>query len=306
MAKITVTGGAGFLGKYVVKELVSQGAKRENILIPRSKKHDLRKRSACTIVTKEKDIVIHLAGNVGGIGKNQEMPGTLFYDNAIMGIELMEAARTNKVKKFVCIGTICSYPKFAKIPFNENDLWKDYPEETNAPYGLAKKMLLVQSLAYKQQYNFNSINLLLVNLYGPHDNFDPHHSHVIPALIRKFYEAKNKKLKRVTLWGDGSPTREFLYVEDAAKAIVLATLRHNKAEPINVGYGQEITIKKLAITIANIIDYKGEIKWDDKRPNGQPRRLLDTSKAKKEFEFEAKTNFHEGLVKTIKWFTSNN
>ncbi len=305
-AKITVTGGAGFLGKNVVKELIRQGAKQRNIFIPLSHDYDLTERNNCRLVTKDKDLVIHLAGNVGGIGKNREIPGTLFYDNAIMGIELMEAARVNKVKKFVCIGTICSYPKYTPVPFSEEGLWLGYPEETNAAYGLAKKILLVQAQAYRKQYNFNCIYPMLVNLYGPGDNFDPIYSHVIPALIKKFFDAKKNKGETVTIWGDGTPTREFLYVEDAARAIVMATKLYNGDDPINIGAGFEISIKELAEKIARILDYKGKVIWDKSKPNGQPRRMLDVTKAKKELGFEAKTKFTEGLTKTIEWYTSNN
>lgn len=300
---VLLTGGAGFLGSHISNLLKKQGVKR--IIIPRSKDSDLRIWDNCLKQTKNIDVVIHAAGNVGGIGYNQKFPGELFYDNLMMGAQLMEAARLNKVKKFVAIGTICAYPKFTPVPFKEEDLWNGYPEETNAPYGLAKKMLLVQSQAYRQQYNFNTIYLLPVNLYGPGDNFDPKNSHVIPALIKKFVEAKEKNLPYVEVWGTGKASREFLYVEDAAEAIVLATKNYDKPEPVNIGAGFEITIKDLVEKISKIINYKGEIKWDKTKPDGQPRRCLDTSKAAKEFGFKAKTKFEEGLKKTIDWYIQN-
>lgn len=309
---ILVTGGAGFLGSYVVKEIIKQGGKKSNIIIPRSKDIDLRYRQNCRKITRNVDLVFHLAGNVGGIGKNLQMPGTLFYDNLIMGVELMEAARLNKVKKIVTIGTVCSYPKITKTPFQEKDLWNGYPEETNAPYGLAKKMLLVQSMAYRKQYSFNSINLILVNLYGIGDKFDDNTSHVIPALIKKIFKAKQNKEKYIEVWGDGSATREFLYVEDGARGIVLAGMHYQKSDPVNIGSGQEISIKNLANLICQIIGYQGRIKWDKAKPNGQPKRLLDISLAKKEFGFSAKVSFKKGLQKTINWYrrdihdTSNN
>lgn len=304
-AKILLTGGSGFLGSYVKHELLNEGAEEKNILIPRSKSFDLRDRKNCVLVTRNADIVIHLAGNVGGIGKNSELPGLLFYDNAVMGIELMEAARKNKVKKYVTIGTVCSYPKFTPVPFREENLWSGYPEETNAAYGLAKKMLLVQGQAYRQQFGFNSIYLLLVNLYGPGDHFDLRYSHVIPGLIRKVGEAKAKNKNKIIAWGTGSASREFLYVEDAAHAIVLATQRYNKPEPINVGSNFEITIKELIGLICKLMKFQGEIIWDKTRPDGQPRRKLDTTKAKKEFNFVSKTPFEQGLKKTILWYLKN-
>ena len=245
------------------------------------------------------NIVIHLAAVVGGIGANRENPGSFFYDNLIMGIQLMEEARLSGIEKFVALGTICAYPKFTPVPFKEENLWNGYPEETNAPYGLAKKMLLVQSQSYREQYNFNSIYLLPVNLYGPGDNFDPKSSHVIPALIKKFYEAKMNGLEEVLVWGSGNATREFLYVKDCAEAIVLATEKYNKPDPVNIGAGFEISIKDLAYKIKNIIVFNGRIVWDTSKPDGQPRRSLDTSKAEKEFGFKAKTNFDEGLKETI-------
>ncbi len=301
---ILLTGGAGFLGSYVCKELLAQGATPSRIVIPRSSKHDLRNRNVCRELTKNTDIVIHLAGNVGGIGKNHRFPGTLFYDNAIMGIELMEAARVNGIKKFVCLGTICAYPKFTPVPFTEDNLWLGYPEETNAPYGLAKKMLLAQAQAYRQQHGLNAIYLLPVNLYGPGDNFDPETSHVIPALIRKIIEAKQNNQKSITVWGDGTPTREFLYVKDAARGIVLATRLYDKSDPVNLGSGNEISIRDLAVLLAKMLEFKGRILFDKKKPNGQPRRLLDVTRARKEFQFQALTPFEEGIQETIRWYVN--
>lgn len=301
-SKILITGGAGFLGSYVVKQLRLRSVKSKNLIIPRSKDFDLRRRSVCKKVTKGIDLVIHLAGNVGGIGKNQNSPATLFYDNAIMGIELMEAARRSNVKKFVCVGTICAYPKYTPVPFKEDDLWMGYPEETNAPYGLAKKILLVQAQAYRQQYGFNCVYLLPVNLYGPGDNFDPQSSHVIPALIKKIIDAKETNQKYIEVWGDGTPTREFLYVEDAARGIILASQYYNKEHPVNLGSGFEISIKELVRLIAKLLNFKGEIRWDTTKPNGQPRRLLDVSKAEKEFKFKARVLFQAGLKNTIDWY----
>lgn len=304
-SKILLTGGAGFLGRYVQQELLNAGARNEHIFIPRSKNYDLRKPGVCTQVVRDQDIVIHLAATVGGIGFNREYPGELFYNNAVMGIQLMEAARKAGVKKFVTIGTVCSYPKHTVVPFREEDLWSGYPEETNAPYGIAKKALLVQGQAYRDQYGFNAIYLIPVNLYGPGDNFDPQSSHVIPALIRRFTEAKRKNLPAVTVWGSGKASREFLYVEDAAKAIVLATLHYNQPAPINLGSGKEITIKKLAELIQKITGYDGQLRWDATKPDGQPRRCLDTSKAKREFGFEARMDFATGLQETYRWYEKN-
>ena len=299
---IIITGGAGFLGKHLVKKLKDRGCK--NLFIPAIENYDLRDLKDIKKMYKDfkADIVIHLAAIVGGIGANRENPGSFFYDNIIMGIQLMEQARLNNIEKFTAIGTICAYPKFSPIPFNEDDLWDGYPEETNAPYGLAKKMLLVQSQAYRQQYGFNSIFLLPVNLYGPGDNFNPKSSHVIPALIKKFYEAKINNLPEVTVWGTGNATREFLYVEDCAEAIILATEKYDKPEPVNIGAGFEISIKDLAEKIKEITGFNGKIVWDTSKPDGQPRRCLDTSRAEKEFGFKAKTNFDEGLRNTIKWY----
>lgn len=303
--KILLTGGSGFLGKHVYNLLQKKGVDKKNILIPQSADLDLRKRINCQKVTKGVDLVIHLAGNVGGIGKNQKLPATLLYDNLIMGAELIEAARVNNVSKFVCLGTICAYPKYTQIPFKEEDLWLGYPEETNAPYGLAKKILLVQAQAYRQQYGFNCIYLLPVNLYGPGDNFDPSSSHVIPALIRKIVEAKEKNIGYIEVWGDGAPTREFIYVEDAARGILLASERYNKPEPVNLGSGLEISIRDLVQEISQNLKFKGEIRWDTSKPNGQPKRLLDVSRAFKEFQFKSQTSFNKGLKKTIDWYLKN-
>ena len=303
--RVLVTGGAGFLGSHVVKELVSHGADPKFISIPRSKKIDLRKWGECQKAVKKADLVIHLAAKVGGIGLNRELPGTLFYENALMGIQLMEAARLEGVKKFVAVGTICAYPKFTPVPFKESDLWNGYPEETNAPYGLAKKMLLIQSQAYRAQYGFNSIFLLPVNLYVPRDNFDPRSSHVIPALIRKFAEAMGKDSGKVEVWGTGKASREFLYVADAAEGIRLAAEKFDGPEPVNLGAGFEITIKDLVALIAKLMDFHGEIVWDHSKPDGQPRRMLDVSRAEKLFGFRAKTKFEEGLKATIDWYLEN-
>ena len=298
--RILVTGGAGFLGAYVVDELRKRGVK--NILVPRSRNSDLRERKNCARVVRDKDIVIHLAGKVGGIGLNQKIPGELFFDNLIMGVQLMEEARLARVQKFVALGTVCCYPKFSPVPFKEEDLWDGYPEETNAPYALAKKMLLVQSQAYRQQYDFNSIFLMPVNLYGPGDNFDLESSHVIPALIKRIFDAKEKRKDHITLWGTGEATREFLYVEDAARGVVLAAEKYNKSDPVNLGAGFEISIRELAKLIAKLCGFGGKIVWDTSKPDGQPRRCLDTTKARHEFEFEAKTDFREGLRRTIEWY----
>ena len=305
--RIIVTGGEGFLGQHLIKKLIERCVPRENIFIPKFEEYDLRKEKDIKIMFSDfkADIVIHLAAKVGGIGLNREKPGELFYDNLIMGIQVMEQARINNVEKFVALGTICAYPKFTPVPFTEENLWNGYPEETNAPYGLAKKMLLVQSQAYKQQYGFNSIFLLPVNLYGPGDNFDPSSSHVIPALIKKCVDAVENNKDKISVWGTGKASREFLYVEDAAEGIILATEKYNKSEPVNLGAGFEITIKDLAEKIAKLTGFKGRIEWDISKPDGQPRRMLDVSKAKKEFGFAAKTNFDEGLKKTIEWYNKN-
>ncbi|WFN37120.1 GDP-L-fucose synthase [Methanomicrobium antiquum] len=302
--KVLVTGGAGFLGSNVTKELVKKGASPENIIVPRSRDIDLRIWENCVEIVGDVDIVIHLAAKVGGIGYNQQFPGSLFYDNAIMGIQLMEAARQADVGKFVAVGTICAYPKFTPVPFSEDELWNGYPEETNAPYGLAKKMMLVQSQAYRQQYGFNSIYLLPVNLYGPGDNFDPSSSHVIPALIKKFTEAvrAGNSSQTVEVWGTGSASREFLYVEDAARGIVLASEKFEKSDPVNLGSGMEITIRDLVTKISDITGFEGDIVWDKSKPDGQPKRCLDVSRARCEFGFEAKMGFDEGLKRTVEWY----
>jgi GDP-L-fucose synthase len=302
---VVVTGGAGFLGSRVVKGLLDTG-KLNRLYIPRSKDTDLRKWDKCVYAVKDMDIVIHLAADVGGIGYNQEHPGRLFYDNAIMGIQMIEAARQEGVEKCVIIGTVCAYPKYTTSPFDEKDLWNGYPEETNAAYGLAKKMLLVQAQAYRQEYGLNSIYLLPVNLYGVGDNFDPENSHVIPALIKKFVDAKENKEPSVNVWGSGDATREFLYVDDCARAIVLATERYNKPEPINIGSGVDITICHLAELIKKLTGYEGGIIWDSTKPDGQPRRRLSVNRAKKEFGFESKVEFNEGLQRTIDWYQITN
>src|SRR5438093_1410767 len=299
---VVVTGGAGFLGSYVVEKLRARGC--ENIFVPRSKEYDLRDRDAIVQLYKKArpDVVIHLAAVVGGIGANRANPGRFFYDNAVMGIQLMEYARRFGVEKFVAVGTICAYPKFASVPFKEEELWNGYPEETNAPYGLAKKMMLVQAQAYRAQYGFNAIYLLPVNLYGPRDNFDLESSHVIPALIRKCIEAKETGCREVLLWGDGSPTREFLYVEDAAEGLLLVTERYDGEQPVNLGTGEEIAIRDLAQMIAAEVGFTGAIVWDSTKPNGQPRRCLDVSRAKQLFGFHAAHRLRAGLSQTVAWF----
>ena len=303
--KILITGGHGFAGSRLVKKLLEQGIPEANISTPKHADFDLRRWEDCEKVVRGHDLVIHLAAKVGGIGLNKARPGELFYDNLVMGAHLMEAARQAGVEKFVSVATICSYPKFTPAPFKEDDLWNGYPEETNAPYGLAKKMLLVQAQAYREQYGFNAITLFPVNMYGGGDNFDLETSHVIPAIIRKVSEAKKSGSESAELWGTGKPTREFLYVEDAAEGIILAAEKYDKPEPVNLGSGTEISIKDLAELICRLMDYKGEIRWDTSRPDGQPRRLLDTSRAEKEFGFGAKTLFEEGLKKTIDWYEGN-
>jgi GDP-L-fucose synthase len=302
--RILVTGGAGFLGSFIVDKLKNEEKiAPENLLIPRSKDFDLRKWENCTKVVKNIDLVIHLAARVGGIGFNKKFPATLFYENAIIGIQMMEAARLEGVQKFVALGTVCAYPKYTSVPFKEEDLWNGYPEETNAPYGLAKKMLLVQAQSYREQYGFNAIYLLPVNLYGPGDNFDPEQSHVIPALIKKMVDAKLEGRTEVVIWGTGKVSREFLYVEDAAEGILLATENYDRSDPVNLGSGKEIRIKDLVKLIAKLTDYTGRILWDTSKPDGQPRRCLDTSRARKEFGFQAKTDLVEGLRKTIDWYS---
>lgn len=299
---VLVTGGAGFLGSALVRTLEQRGLAKENIRVPRSRDLDLRQWENCVEAVQDVDLVIHLAAKVGGIGYNMANPGSLFYDNAVMGIQLMEAARQAGVRKFVAVGTICAYPKFTPIPFREENLWEGYPEETNAPYGLAKKMLLVQAQAYRQQYGFNAIYLLPVNLYGPGDNFDPASSHVIPALIKKFVEAVETGAESVEVWGTGAASREFLYVDDAAEGIALAAERYDRPDPVNLGAGFEITIRDLATLIADLTGFTGEIVWDTTKPDGQPRRCLDVSRAEREFGFRAKVDFREGLERTIEWY----
>jgi GDP-L-fucose synthase len=299
---VLVTGGGGFLGQHVVAKLRGDGCER--IIAPSKRDYDLREKEQIVRLFEhsQPDMVIHLAAVVGGIGANRLHPGEFFYDNAIMGIELIEHARRMNVRKFVCLGTICAYPKFAPVPFREEDLWNGYPEETNAPYGLAKKMLLVQAQAYRQEYGFNCIYLLPVNLYGPKDNFDPRTSHVIPALIKKFLEAKTRGERTVTCWGTGSASREFLYVEDAAEAIVLAAEHYDDPEPVNLGAGHEITIRQLAELLRELTGFEGELEWDATQPDGQPRRSLDVSRAKRQFGFLAKTSLADGLRRTIEWY----
>ena len=303
--RVVVTGGAGFLGSFVVEQLRAKGC--QQIIIPRSKDYDLVQMDAVQQLYRDAkpDLVIHLAARVGGIGANQANPGRFFYDNLMMGTQLIEVGRQRGLKKFVALGTICAYPKFAPIPFKEDDIWNGYPEETNAPYGLAKKMMLVQSQAYRQQYGFNSVVLFPVNLYGPRDNFDLETSHVIPALIRKCAAAKEAGNASLTLWGDGSPTREFLYVEDAAEGILLAAEQYEGSLPINLGTGEEVTIRNLAGMIAAEAGFAGQIEWDTTKPNGQPRRCLDVRRAKQLFGFQARHGLREGLKKTVQWFHAN-
>lgn len=297
-----VTGGGGFLGRSVVEKLRESGAR--TIFVPRRRDYDLRDREAIrrALADGSPDVVIHLAAVVGGIGANRENPGRFFYDNAIMGIQLMEESRLTGVNKFVTVGTVCSYPKFTPVPFREDDLWNGYPEETNAPYGLAKKMLLVQGQAYRQQYGFNAICVIPVNLYGPGDNFDPASSHVIPALIKKCIDAREQGLPFIEVWGSGTASREFLFVEDAAEGIVLAAERYNDANPANLGVGREITIKELVDVIVELTRYQGDVRWDASKPDGQPRRALDTSRAAELFGFRAQTDFRKGLRRTIELY----
>jgi nucleoside-diphosphate-sugar epimerase len=300
---VLVTGGAGFLGNHVVEELQTR-SEGVDIFVPRSTEYDLRNRADIQRVLEDSnaDIVIHLAATVGGIGANRENPGQYFYDNAIMGIELLEQARQFGVEKSTVLGTICSYPKHTEVPFSEEDLFDGYPEETNAPYGIAKKALLTQSKAYRKQYGFNSIYLMPVNLYGPGDDFDPATSHVIPAIIRKCVEAREHGKGSITAWGTGTPTREFLYVKDAAQGILDATKRYNKSEPVNLGSGMEISINDLVELIADLTNFEGDIEWDTSKPDGQPRRRLDTSRANETFGWNASTDFREGLTNTVEWY----
>jgi GDP-L-fucose synthase len=300
--QILLTGGSGFLGSWVRRTLVARGVPERQIFVPRSASLDLRQWANCERAVEGQEVVIHLAGNVGGIGYNREHPGELFYDNLMMGAQLMESARLAGVEKFVAIGTVCAYPKHTPVPFNEASLWDGYPEETNAPYGLAKKMLLVQAQAYRQQYGFNAIYLLPVNLFGPEDNFDPSSSHVIPALIRRIAEAMEARQDEVVVWGTGSASREFLYVEDAAEGIVRATERYDSPEPMNIGAGREMTIRELVTTICRLLGYSGRIRWDATKPDGQPRRMLDTSRAERECGFRAKVTTEEGLRRTVEWY----
>ncbi len=302
--KILLTGGDGFLGKFVQRELLENGVREEDIRIPHHVENDLRVWENCAEAATGVDLVIHLAASVGGIGFNQRNPGILFYDNMIRGAHLMEAARKHGVEKFIQIGTVCAYPKLTPVPFKEDNLWEGYPEETNAPYGIAKKALLVQAQAYREQYGLNAIYLLPVNLYGPGDNFDLEDSHVIPALIRKCVEAVNSDSREITVWGTGKPTREFLYVQDCARGIVQAALFYDEPEPVNLGSGEEISIRDLVQVIARVSGFEGKISWDPARPDGQPRRCLDTERAGK-FGFTARVSFEEGLARTVQWYKEN-
>ncbi len=303
--RIVVTGGAGFLGSFILEKLGARGG--GEVLVPTIEEYDLVKAADIERMYDDMrpDVVIHLAAVVGGIGANREHPGKFFYENLMMGVQLIDEGRLRGIEKFVAIGTVCAYPKFTPVPFKEDDIWNGYPEETNAPYGLAKKMLLVQSQAYRDEYGFNSIFILPVNLYGPRDNFDPASSHVIPALIKKCVDAINSGADYIECWGTGGASREFVYVEDAAEGILLATEHYNSPEAVNIGSGFEITIKDLVKSIAKFTGFGGEIRWDSSKPDGQPRRCLDVSRAKKEFGFEAKTGFDEGLKATIEWYLNN-
>lgn len=303
--RVCVTGGAGFLGNVVVRKLEERGV--SDIFVPRFEEYDLTRAGDIDRILRESrpDLIIHLAAQVGGIGANREHPAEFFYNNLMMGVQLLHKAWETGVEKFVAIGTICAYPKFTPVPFKEEDLWDGYPEETNAPYGLAKKMLLVQAQSYRQQYGYNALFLLPVNLYGPGDNFDPASSHVIPALIRKCVRAKESGLSEIVVWGDGSPTREFLYVEDAAEGILLASEKYNDSDPVNLGSGHEISIKDLVEIIAEMTGFTGKLVWDTSKPNGQPRRMLDTTRAYERFGFKAQTSFDQGLQNTIDWYIEN-
>lgn len=300
--KILVTGGSGFLGSRIVKLLEEKNA---NVIVPKSKECDLRLKENCEKITSDIDYVFHLAAKVGGIGLNQEKPGELFYDNLVMGVNLMEESRKNNVSKFIGLGTICSYPKFTPLPFSEKSIWDGYPEETNAPYGLAKKMLLVQSQAYRQQYGFHAITVFPTNLYGPNDNFDEISSHVIPAIIKKIFDAKTNNQNFISLWGDGTPTRDFLYVDDAASGLILAAEKYDKPDPINLGSGVEISIRELTEKILNLMNVDLKIKWDLEKPNGQPRRCVDIQFAKHEINFKPQISLDEGLKHTIDWYGTN-
>jgi GDP-L-fucose synthase len=305
MQRVTVTGGAGFLGSFVVDELRRRGARE--IFVPRSRDYDLVDMAGVRALYRDTrpTVVLHLAARVGGIGANRENPGKFFYDNLMMGVQLIEVGRQVGLEKLVALGTICAYPKFCPVPFSEADIWNGYPEETNAPYGLAKKMLLVQSEAYRQQYGFNSVVLFPVNLYGPRDNFDLASSHVIPALVRKCVEARERGEKKIVVWGDGSASREFLHARDAAQGILDAAERYEKSEPVNLGAGFEIKIRELVPMVARACRFAGEVVWDTSKPNGQPRRMLDTSKALREFGWKARIGFEEGLRETVEWFENN-
>lgn len=303
--RVVVTGGAGFLGSYLVEKLRGKGC--VDVFVPRSRQYDLTQEAAVRrlYADTKPDLVVHLAARVGGIGANRAHPASFFYDNLMMGVQLLDQAYRSGVEKFVALGTVCAYPKFTPLPFREDDLWNGYPEETNAPYGLAKKMLLVQSQAYRQEYSYNSIFLLPVNLYGPRDHFSPDVSHVIPALIRKCVEARERRDGTLTVWGDGIPTREFVYAEDAAEGILLAAERYNRSEPVNLGSGFEISIKDLAEKIVKLTRFDGQLIWDTSQPNGQPRRRLDTSRAEREFGFRARMSFDDGLERTVAWFEAH-